>query len=152
MRKSLIYSTIHTGWCHSSVGRAKDWKSLCPRFDSWWYHLKINDLQKCRSFFFSSRRSPLLCGSRTGPDLQRIRCTFGRRGRSEDRVVKTVTNGLRHQLFRRCSGCFRCFIQQFFYFCIFQKGRKVAWMDLYSLWFRQLHAWRCRFSRCATSV
>ena len=27
-------------WCHSSVGRAKDWKSLCPRFDSWWYHFK----------------------------------------------------------------------------------------------------------------
>ena len=27
-------------WCHSSVGRAKDWKSLCPRFDSWWHHLK----------------------------------------------------------------------------------------------------------------
>ena len=25
--------------CHSSVGRAKDWKSLCPRFDSWWHHL-----------------------------------------------------------------------------------------------------------------
>ena len=25
-------------WCHSSVGRAKDWKSLCPRFDSWWHH------------------------------------------------------------------------------------------------------------------
>ena len=24
--------------CHSSVGRAKDWKSLCPRFDSWWHH------------------------------------------------------------------------------------------------------------------
>ena len=27
-------------WCHSSVGRAKDWKSLCPRFDSWWHHSK----------------------------------------------------------------------------------------------------------------
>ena len=27
-------------WYHSSVGRAKDWKSLCPRFDSWWYHLQ----------------------------------------------------------------------------------------------------------------
>ena len=27
-------------WCHSSVGRAKDWKSLCPRFDSWWHHLQ----------------------------------------------------------------------------------------------------------------
>ena len=26
--------------CHSSVGRAKDWKSLCPRFDSWWHHFK----------------------------------------------------------------------------------------------------------------
>ena len=25
-------------WCHSSDGRAKDWKSLCPRFDSWWHH------------------------------------------------------------------------------------------------------------------
>ena len=24
--------------CHSSVGRAKDWKSLCPWFDSRWYH------------------------------------------------------------------------------------------------------------------
>ena len=24
--------------CHSSDGRAKDWKSLCPRFDSWWHH------------------------------------------------------------------------------------------------------------------
>ena len=105
---------------------SKKYSHLSILFDSWWYHLKINDLQKCRSFFFSSRRSPLLCGSRTGLDLQRIRCTFGRRGRSEDRVVKTVTNGPRHQLFRRYSGCFRCFIQQFFYFCIFQKGRKVA--------------------------
>ena len=27
-----------TSRCHSSVGRAKDWKSLCPRFDSWWHH------------------------------------------------------------------------------------------------------------------
>ena len=27
-------------WCHSSVGRAKDWKSLCPRFDSWWHHFQ----------------------------------------------------------------------------------------------------------------
>ena len=25
-------------WCHSSVGRAMDWKSMCPRFDSWWHH------------------------------------------------------------------------------------------------------------------
>ena len=32
--------------CHSSVGRAKDWKSLCPRFDSWWHHFlrKKNDV------------------------------------------------------------------------------------------------------------
>ena len=34
--------TLHTQtqdrWCHSSDGRAKDWKSLCPRFDSWWHH------------------------------------------------------------------------------------------------------------------
>ena len=28
-------------WCHSSVGRATDWKSVCPRFDSWWYHLLL---------------------------------------------------------------------------------------------------------------
>ena len=27
-----------SGWCHSSVGRAKDWKSLCRWFDSRWYH------------------------------------------------------------------------------------------------------------------
>ena len=27
-------------WCHSSVGRAKDWKSLCPWFDSRWHHAK----------------------------------------------------------------------------------------------------------------
>ena len=27
-------------WCHSSVGRAKDWKSLCPWFDSRWHHNK----------------------------------------------------------------------------------------------------------------
>ena len=32
--------TEKTKRCHSSVGRAKDWKSLCPRFDSWWYHLE----------------------------------------------------------------------------------------------------------------
>ena len=30
-----------TDWCHSSVGRAKDWKSLCPWFDSRWHHYKI---------------------------------------------------------------------------------------------------------------
>ena len=34
--ETTIYKT--TWWCHSSVGRAKDWKSLCPRFDSWWHH------------------------------------------------------------------------------------------------------------------
>ena len=37
----------HQQWCHSSVGRAKDWKSLCPRFDSWWHHrrpLILNEL------------------------------------------------------------------------------------------------------------
>ena len=34
------FRSKHTCWCHSSVGRAKDWKSLCPRFDSWWHHRK----------------------------------------------------------------------------------------------------------------
>ncbi len=45
--------------CHSSVGRAKDWKSLCPRFDSWWHHFlrKQNDVnpwisKKFRDFSF----------------------------------------------------------------------------------------------------
>ena len=38
-------------WCHSSVGRAKDWKSLCPRFDSWWHHDKKELLLKSNSFF-----------------------------------------------------------------------------------------------------
>ena len=33
-------SSFFNSWCHSSDGRAKDWKSLCPRFDSWWHHKK----------------------------------------------------------------------------------------------------------------
>ena len=37
--------------CHSSVGRAKDWKSLCPRFDSWWHHLQER-FSSTRSVFF----------------------------------------------------------------------------------------------------
>ena len=32
------FALAKRNWCHSSVGRAKDWKSLCPRFDSWWHH------------------------------------------------------------------------------------------------------------------
>ena len=35
-------------WCHSSVGRAKDWKSLCRRFDSSWYHFKDSRLHCCK--------------------------------------------------------------------------------------------------------
>ena len=39
-RKKVIplHPQTRNYWCHSSVGRAKDWKSLCPRFDSWWHH------------------------------------------------------------------------------------------------------------------
>ena len=29
-------------WCLSSVGRASDWKSVCPRFDSWRYHFLLS--------------------------------------------------------------------------------------------------------------
>ena len=36
--KFLVYLCTAKPRCHSSVGRAKDWKSLCPRFDSWWHH------------------------------------------------------------------------------------------------------------------
>ena len=41
-RKKIIplHPQTRNYWCHSSVGRAKDWKSLCPRFDSWWYHFE----------------------------------------------------------------------------------------------------------------
>ena len=42
-----VKMTIWRVWCHSSVGRAKDWKSLCPRFDSWWHHTKMK-----AEFFF----------------------------------------------------------------------------------------------------
>ena len=41
-----------TCWCHSSVGRAKDWKSLCPRFDSWWYHNKESYSNRGTLFLF----------------------------------------------------------------------------------------------------
>ena len=38
-RKTETLPLQQSFWrCHSSVGRAKDWKSLCPRFDSWWHH------------------------------------------------------------------------------------------------------------------
>ena len=37
-KNSCYLCTRKTERCHSSVGRAKDWKSLCPRFDSWWHH------------------------------------------------------------------------------------------------------------------
>ena len=57
-------------WCHSSVGRAKDWKSLCPRFDSWWYHSKCNsNFSSSPGFvlspgFFVLRHSAVPCGRR----------------------------------------------------------------------------------------
>ena len=34
----LLRYTQKGRWCLSSVGRAKDWKSLCRWFDSSWYH------------------------------------------------------------------------------------------------------------------
>ena len=37
------YICSPTGWYHSSVGRAKDWKSLCRWFDSSWYHEKTSE-------------------------------------------------------------------------------------------------------------
>ena len=37
-KKVFNFALAKQRWCHSSVGRAKDWKSLCPRFDSWWHH------------------------------------------------------------------------------------------------------------------
>ena len=44
-------------WCHSSVGRAKDWKSLCPWFDSRWHHEKPQQKHFCWGFFVLSRFS-----------------------------------------------------------------------------------------------
>ena len=38
--------------CHSSVGRAQDWKSWCPRFDSWWHHCPRKRECKNASRFF----------------------------------------------------------------------------------------------------
>ena len=127
MRKSLNSIYIQTGWCHSSVGRAKDWKSLCPRFDSWWYHLKINDLQKCRSFFFSSRRSPLLCGSRTEPDLQCIRCTFGRRGDPKTGAWKLWRTVPGISFFAAVPVVFAVLYNNFFIFAYFKKAEK--WLE-----------------------
>ena len=51
MRKSLNSIYIQTGWCHSSVGRAKDWKSLCHWFDSRWHH-KSSSWINFRLLFF----------------------------------------------------------------------------------------------------
>ena len=39
-QKNALHLHSQKPRCHSSVGRAKDWKSLCPRFDSWWHHKK----------------------------------------------------------------------------------------------------------------
>ena len=38
--KSSTFAHAMKRWWHSSVGRAKDWKSLCPWFDSRCYHIK----------------------------------------------------------------------------------------------------------------
>ena len=42
-QKNWLYLQSQTKRCHSSVGRAKDWKSLCPWFDSRWHHPKGGD-------------------------------------------------------------------------------------------------------------
>ena len=34
-------------WLHSSVGRARDWKSLCRWFDSRWSHHFLNFIETC---------------------------------------------------------------------------------------------------------
>ena len=39
-------------WCHSSVGRAKDWKSLCPWFDSRWHHENLSRSNSVEVFSF----------------------------------------------------------------------------------------------------
>ena len=53
------FASAKPRWCHSSVGRAKDWKSLCPRFDSWWHHTK-KETQKVSFFVSQHPCGPLL--------------------------------------------------------------------------------------------
>ena len=50
--KFLVYLCTAKPRCHSSVGRANDWKSLCPRFDSWWHHFE--EKQKTVKSWFPS--------------------------------------------------------------------------------------------------
>ena len=38
-------------WFLSSVGRAMDWKSMCPWFDSWRNHLKASDFSEAFLLF-----------------------------------------------------------------------------------------------------
>ena len=98
-----------------------------PTFGCWWYHLKINDLQKCKSFFFSSRRSPLLCGSRTEPDLQCIRCTFGRRGDPKTGAWKLWRTVPGISFFAAVPVVFAALYNNFFIFAYFKKAEK--WLE-----------------------
>ena len=54
IKKKLYLCTRKTERCHSSVGRAKDWKSLCPRFDSWWHHVRRKQLSHDNCFFYTN--------------------------------------------------------------------------------------------------
>ena len=56
--------------CHSSVGRAKDWKSLCPRFDSWWYHFLLS-LRRF-TYFMGKRLFSFLVGNVGGADIKKV--------------------------------------------------------------------------------
>ena len=57
IKKYTYLCTRNGERCHSSVGRAKDWKSLCPRFDSWWHHfLKQSECSAVGSALRSGRR------------------------------------------------------------------------------------------------
>ena len=58
------FSSLAKIRCHSSVGRAKDWKSLCPRFDSWWHHRKKAFSILRRLFFLNQRRIEPIFDSR----------------------------------------------------------------------------------------
>ena len=59
-------------WCHSSVGRAKDWKSLCPRFDSWWHHNLKSYSFRVTLFLYIRGCSGLRCTNRQARCLAQL--------------------------------------------------------------------------------
>ena len=71
--------------CHSSVGRAKDWKSLCPRFDSWWHHAKESITKVMLSFFIAVRQTGSTGYSEWIYALTSL--PFQRLGRLSDKIV-----------------------------------------------------------------